>query len=303
VPAMLDYESMLARPDVDAVMISVPHMLHAPLATQAARSGKHILLEKPMGVNLHDATQIVDSCRQEGVRLTVNFSFRYLPVIQLACQLVQEGALGDICGTQISHLMYKGPSYWAGGFTARSPSSWRGFKDKSGGGVLIMALCHAVDYLRLITGLEIKQAFSEYGTFASPVEVEDGIAVSYRYENGAVGSITASTCWRATPVQEVRIWGTHGSLVICDNSSLTFWSARRWREMAVAKEYRIYKLPDIDYTARWVQRFAMSLAADIPHEITGKDAWVNNAFIEAAYRSRDLNHPVDLTSYPWEEDP
>ena len=166
-----DYVSLLANPDVDAVLLNVPHHLHAPLAIQAAEAGKHIMLEKPLGVNSTDANSIIESCLRAKVRLTINYSFRYLPVIQLIRQFIQEGLLGDICGVQINHLMFKGASYWAGGFTARAPSNWRGYKNTAGGGILIMGICHAIDYLRYSTGLEIKRVYSEYGTFASPVEV------------------------------------------------------------------------------------------------------------------------------------
>jgi predicted dehydrogenase len=301
VPAMSDYENLLARADVDAVLLSTPHMLHAPMAIQAARAGKHVMVEKPMGVNLHDATRIIEACRQAGVRLTVNFSFRYTPAIQVARQLIQDEALGEICGVQINHLMFKGASYWAGGYTARSPGNWRGSKERAGGGILIMGICHAIDYLRYATGLEIRRVFGEYGTFTSPVEVEDAIVVNCQYDNGAIGSITASTCWRGTPSQDVRIWGTHGALTITANSQLSFWSTRRWRGLAAAREHRLGGLPQVDYTAMWVREFVMALVNNEPHEITGMDGWINNAIIEAAYHSRDQGQAVEVETFPGTE--
>jgi predicted dehydrogenase len=301
VPAIPDYEHLLARLDVDAVLLSVPHHLHAPLAIQAARAGKHILLEKPMGVDLQDATRIVEACRHAGVRLTVNFSFRYLPAIHVIRELIQEGVLGDTCGIHISHLAFKGTSYWAGGYTSRSPANWRGSKEKAGGGILIMGICHAIDYLRYCTGLEVKRAFGEYGTFNSPVEVEDGIVASCKYDNGAIGSITASTVWRGTPCQEIRIWGTHGTLVFRNNNELHLWTGRRWRGLGAGEEYHFDKLPVNDYTARWIQRFAQALAQNVPHEITAKDGWINSATIDAIYRSQDLGHAVEVETFPWQE--
>lgn len=300
VPAMPEYERLLARADVDAVLISVPHILHAPLAIQAAQTGKHVLLEKPLGLHLQDATRIVEACHEAGVRLTVNFSFRYRLAIELARQLIHDGVLGEICGMQIRLLQFKGASYWAGGYTARAAGDWRASKEKAGGGILINTVCHAIDYLRYCTGLEVTRTFSEYGTFTSPVEVEDVIVVTSQYDNGAVGSITASSCWRATPSDEVCIWGTHGALRIRENNTLSFWSARRWRELSPGKEYHLNKLAEIDYTAKWVQRFAMAIANDEPHEITGKDGWINNATIEAAYRSRDQGQAVEVETFPWE---
>jgi predicted dehydrogenase len=61
---------------------------------------------------LDDGTRIVEACRKAGVRLTVNFSFRYRPAIELARQLIQDGVLGDICGIQTNLFQFKGASYW-----------------------------------------------------------------------------------------------------------------------------------------------------------------------------------------------
>lgn len=301
VVAIPEYRSLLARSDVDAVLLSVPHMLHAPFAIQAAQAGKHVLLEKPMGVNLHDATRIVDACREAGVRLTVNFSFRYRPAMRLVRQLIQDDVLGTICGTQINLFQFKGASYWAGGYTGRASDDWRASKEKAGGGVLINTICHAIDYLRYCTGLEVKRTFSEYGTFSSPVEVEDTIVVNFQYNSGAVGSINASSCWRAEKLDSVRIWGTHGSLTIEENNKLSYWSSHRWRNLGAGKEYHFKTLPQIDYTAEWIHRFAMAIANNEPHEITGKDGWINNAVIEAAYKSRDLGQAVEAQTFPWED--
>jgi UDP-N-acetyl-2-amino-2-deoxyglucuronate dehydrogenase len=299
VPAIPEYERLLARPDVDAVLLCLPHNLHAPFAIQAAQAGKHVLLEKPMGANLHDATRIVEACRQAGVRLSVNFSFRYCPAVQLARHLIRDGVLGEIFGVQINLLMFKGARYWAGGFTARASGDWRASKEQAGGGILILQVCHAIDYLRYCTGLEVTRTSSEYGTFASPVEVEDAVVVNLEYDNSAIGSITASSYWRATPLDEVRVWGTRGALTIKENNGISYWSARRWRKLGAGKEHHIDQLPKVNHTAKWIHRFAVANANDEPHDITGKDGWINNAIIEAAYDSRELGQAVEVGTFPW----
>lgn len=303
VPAIAEYDALLAREDVHAVLLSLPHHLHAPMAIQAAQAGKHVLIEKPLGVNLDDATRIVTACQAAGVRLTVNFSFRYQPAIQFARQLIEDGILGDVCGMQISFYHFKGARYWAGGFTARASGDWRASKAQAGGGLLILTVCHEIDYARYCTGLQVNRVFSEYGTFASPVEVEDSIVVTLRHDNGAIGSITASSHWRAAPLDEVRIWGTHGALRLESSRTLSFWSERRWQMLAAGREYRLNHFPQIDYTAQWIDRFAQAVARDEPHEITGLDGWMNNAVIEAAYRSRDLGKPVEVKPFPGESGP
>ena len=297
VPAVSDYAELLNRPNVDAVLLSLPHHLHGPFALQAAQAGKHVILEKPLGVSLDDATRIVQDCAAAGVRLTVNFSFRYRPAIQLARMFIQNDLLGAVSGVQINLYQYKGASYWAGGYTARASGDWRTSIQKAGGGILINTACHAVDFVRYCTGLEVVRASGEYGTFGTPTEVEDTITAAFQYDNGAVGSLTATSCWRAAPLDEVRIWGTHGVLRIESCNRVHLWSGRRWRQLDPAKEHVFQNLPEFDYTAQWINCFAQHVRAGEPHEITGQDGWINNAVIEAVYTSRDTGQYMDVPAF------
>ena len=81
--------------------MSTPHHLHRPMTVQAARAGKHVLVEKPLANTIAEAEEMIDACRRHGVALTVNYSFRYLPKILKAKELIDAGALGTITGVQI----------------------------------------------------------------------------------------------------------------------------------------------------------------------------------------------------------
>jgi len=300
VPPSASYEDLLEREDIDAILLSVPHHLHAPLGVAAAKAGKHILMEKPLGVNLEAATALLNACHTHDVRLTVNFSFRYKPVLQFARRLINDGVIGEVAGIQVIHLIFKGSGYWAGGYSGRSPNDWRSSWEKAGGGILIMGVTHTLDYLRYLTGLEAKRVFAEYGTFSSPTEVEDSITASIRYSNGAIGSINASTCWRGRPMREDRIWGSEGVLLLHPDS-VEFWSARRWQDRRAGRSHVFRKFPNIDYTSIWIERFAQAVLLGQPQEITAEDGWINNAFIEAAYQSRDRGQPVEV-AFPLSEE-
>lgn len=297
VPAVADYADLLKRDDIDAVLLSLPHHLHAPFALQAAEAGKHVLLEKPLGGSLDDATRIVQGCADAGVRLTVNFSFRYRAAIQLARMFIQNDLLGDVSGVQINLYQYKGASYWAGGYTARAAGDWRTSKQKAGGGILINTACHAVDFVRYCTGLEVKRASGEYGTFGTPTEVEDTISATFQYDNGAVGALTATSYWRAKLHDEVRIWGTHGALRIDACNQVQLWTARRWQQLDPAKEHTFQHLPEFDYTAQWIDRFARGVRVGEAHDITGHDGWINNAVIDAVYTARDTGRYMDVPEF------
>ena len=89
-------EELLARDDVDAVVISVPHFLHAPLAIQAAQAGKHVIVEKPMATTLAEAEQMLAAANAAGVQLATLYCQRYLPYVQRAKSLIDQGALGRV---------------------------------------------------------------------------------------------------------------------------------------------------------------------------------------------------------------
>ena len=208
-------DDLLANPAVDAVYIAVPHHLHAPLTIQAAKAGKHILVEKPIATTLADAEAMIAAARVNEVWLSVNFHAQVDPLCQAARDLVAQGAIGQIAGTRIVYRSDKPASYWAAGYSGRVPSDWRVRKKTAGGGVLIMNAIHDLNTMRFIIGLEAVRVYAEYGTYATNVEVEDYIAVTYRYDNAAIGTIEAGSAISGRdPLHDVdRIYGTAGQIL------------------------------------------------------------------------------------------
>jgi predicted dehydrogenase len=141
---------------------------------------------------------------------------RYLPYIQKAKQMIEQGALGKLLGLNLTHYLDKPVSYWTGGRTGRVTTDWRLSKEKGGGGVLVFNLVHYLDIIGYLTSQEVVKAYSEYGTFDSPSETEDTISVTLRYDNQLVGNITAASCVRGADMshQQLYIWGTEGQLII-----------------------------------------------------------------------------------------
>ena len=95
-------DELIGDPAVEAIYISTPHFLHKDLAMQAAGAGKHVFVEKPMGVRPEDAWAIVDACRENGVVCGVPFVVRYAPAYREAYRLVQSGAIGHVTGFRLT---------------------------------------------------------------------------------------------------------------------------------------------------------------------------------------------------------
>jgi predicted dehydrogenase len=295
VPVFASFEEVLGDPGVEAVLISVPHHLHRALSVQAAEAGKHVMVEKPMANNLREADDMLAACRENGVALTVNFSFRYLPKIQKARMLIEEGALGTITGMQILLHQYKDPGYWSGA-RSNSPDDWRTSKEKSGGGILIMNASHIFDYLYYITGLKIDRVYGEHATLGSPAEVEDIAALSCRLDNGAVGAVSSSSIMRGFGQEETRIWGSNGTLLV-DGGGLSFYSTRPVEGKRPGKVHRLAKFPDISWTAEWVRRFVRAVREGGTPEVSGRDGWENMAFITTAYRSLEEGRTLEVPKF------
>lgn len=294
-PFFPSYESLLASPDVEAVLLSVPHHLHKSMTVEAAMSGKHVLVEKPMANTLDEAKEMIVCCEKNGVQLTVNYSFRYLPKIQKAKQLIAEGALGDITGIQIISHQFKDRGYWSGA-RSNSPDDWRASKEKCGGGFLIMNVCHIIDYIYFITGLKGVRNYSEYATLGSPAEVEDIISVTSRLSNGGIASISASSIMRGADQAEERIWGTKGTIIL-DEHGLSVYSTRPVDNRRPGKMVRYTKFPAVSWTSEWVKGFAAAVREGNNPAISFREGWENLAFISAAYQSMEKHAPVDVAPF------
>jgi predicted dehydrogenase len=281
VPFCPSYDELLDTPGLEAVLLSLPHHLHLPMAVQAARRGKHVLVEKPIANTMAEAEEMIETCQKHGVALTVNYSFRYLPRIRKAKELIDAGALGTVTGVHIMAQQFKDRGYWAGS-GSNSPDDWRASKAKCGGGFLIMTMCHAVDYVYFMTGLKASRIYAEYGTLGSPAEVEDIISASFQLDNGAVGNLCGSSIMRGFPQAEERIWGTHGSMVLSE-AGIQLFSARPVDGKRPA-QVNVYKqFPETSWTADWIKDFVHAVRSGSEPPVGPRAGWENLAFITSAY--------------------
>lgn len=290
VPSASDLDEALRREDVEAVFLCVPHHLHAPLAIAAAQAGKHVMVEKPIATNVGDARRMIAAAKEAGVLLSVCLCQRYESHVQRAAELVRAGALGEITFTKITYEEEKPASYWTGGHTGRVQSTWRARRAESGGGVLIMNLCHYLDQVRYVTGLDPQHVSAEYGTMISPADVEDLISLTYRYRNGAIGAVLGSTCARGGGGRDVRIVGRDGQIVL--QSPCRFYSVNEIEGLPARTWHQFGNLPEVDERVRYVDRFAQAMRNRWAPDIPGEDGLAIQLLIDAAYEAGAKGAPV-----------
>lgn len=187
-----DYDEFLARSGVDAVDLCLPHALHAPAAIQAARAGKHILVEKPIATTLAEADQMIAAARTAGVVLMVAHNQRYDPLSQTIKRLLAEGALGPILCARADHNQD----------FQRPPGHWLRANRLAGGGVVIGSGIHRIDLLRWLVGeVAAVACFQTY----QPARLEGEVAavLSLQFAGGAVGEVVASWAVRRSPWGEL----------------------------------------------------------------------------------------------------
>ncbi|MGI8914358.1 MAG: Gfo/Idh/MocA family protein [Chloroflexota bacterium] len=296
VPHTTRVEELLANSAVTAVYIAVPHFLHAPLAIQAARAGKHVLVEKPIATTLAEADAMIAAARDAHVTLSVAYLAQVDPVAQTVRRLIAADAIGKVVGTRIIYRGDKPESYWHGGYSGRIQTDWRTSKAKSGGGVLIMNTIHDLNTLRFITGLEVLRVSAEYETFTTPVEVEDYVAVTYRYDNGAIGTLEAGSAIRGRdPVREVnRIYGDAGQVLFANPTRLFVTKAL---EGLKAGEWQDLPLPTggaAGDRAAMIDGFAGAVLHGQPPVVRAEDGRAAIQIALAAYQSGQEHQTITL---------
>ncbi len=202
----VDEDALLTDPSVDAICICTPSGQHAAQTLAAARAGKHVLVEKPMALSLHDADRMIRTCEEAGVVLGIVYQRRHDPTFQDVRARIERGELGELTMAVLSMPYYRGQSYY-------DSAAWRGTWSLDGGGVLMNQGIHMVDLLLWYMGEPVDVA-GRAGTVHHEVEVEDVAAASLRFPNGAVGVVAATTTAAPGFAHRLEIYGTRGGIQI-----------------------------------------------------------------------------------------
>jgi len=203
-----DLDSLLARDDLDVVCVCTPSGLHAEVGVQAARAGKHVIVEKPIDVSLEAADRLITACREAGVRLGVIFQHRFDDGVQALRDLIDSGRLGRLLLGAAATKWYRTQEYYDSG-------AWRGSWELDGGGCLMNQGVHYVDLLQWMMG-PVERVVAQMGTLDHDIEVEDAAMAMLTFAGGAMGTLEGSTVTFPGLPERLEVSGTGGSVVIDD---------------------------------------------------------------------------------------
>ena len=207
----LEPEALLARSDLDGVILCTPSGARLELALAAAERGKHVLVEKPLEVTVARSRTMIEACAAAGVTLGVIFQSRFAPGVAAAAAAVRAGALGTPVLGEIQVAWYRPPSYYASG-------AWRGTHALDGGGALMNQGIHAVDQLLWLMGDATFVAARSTRRLHTEIEVEDLITAQLTFASGALGTLSASTACAPGWARRTEACGTAGSIRLVDDT-------------------------------------------------------------------------------------
>ncbi|MBS4206760.1 Gfo/Idh/MocA family oxidoreductase [Bacillus sp. FJAT-50079] len=201
-----NYEEMLKNPEIDVINICTPSGSHAPLTIKAAKARKHVIVEKPIALTLKDANAMIDTCKENNVKLSVLHPNRFRPAMIELKKAMSEERFGKLSHANATVRWNRNQAYF-------DQAPWRGTKSLDGG-VLMNQAIHNLDLLVWLMG-DIEEIYSMSATRLRNIEAEDVSTGLVRFKSGALGVIEAATTIYPKNFEEsLSIFGEEASVKI-----------------------------------------------------------------------------------------
>ncbi|MHB1305687.1 MAG: Gfo/Idh/MocA family protein [Limisphaerales bacterium] len=301
-----EWSEITARDDVHAVIIATPNFLHAPIAIAAARSGKHLLCEKPLALNATDARRMADEADRAGVRHMTAFTYRFVPAMRYLAHLIGQGDLGTPYHYRSCRLQDWGTRNLG----------WRQQRELAGSGELGDMLSHRIDFSHHLIGpmtrlvAQLKNLTPVRDGAAN--DTDDWVAILAEYASGATGVLESSKLasgrnesWRSLDYVEIN--GSEGTFEFTTGKWNELQAGRRGgpglRPLAVPPEFWVWPGSPRDPAAgdplvafRYDQaaEFINAIREQRPCAVTFHDGARAQAVMDAAIRSAETRQWVEL---------
>lgn len=274
-----DAEALIADEDVNAIYIASPHNQHTAHVKLAAKSGKIVLCEKPLGISTAEAQACVDVCRAHTVPLAVAYYRRAWPIVQKMRELLNAGAIGQVVSVRINLADY---------FAGDPDRPWLTSKAASGGGALANAGSHWIDLARYLLGEAISVS-AQCSSYASGFETEDTISVQLETRSHALVSVSI-TLQSPINANEFEISGTAGRLRATSLADGQLLIDR------VGEKTQALSLPRSRFAhAEFIAALINQLRFDHTSSLPGEEAVAVWKIMEAAYRSCEIGARQRIT--------
>jgi len=198
-----DWRQLVRDEEIDAVYVATPVYLHVEQTIAAAESGKHILCEKPMALNVAECDKMIEACTANKVKLGVAYYRHFYPIVRRIKEVVQSGELGIPIVAQINAFEWFDPE-------PSNPRFWLLKPEQSGGGPMFDFGCHRLEVLLDIMG-PVKDISGKIGNVLFDREVEDVASATLQFESGAFANLTVTHAARE-PQDTFDLFCSQGSV-------------------------------------------------------------------------------------------
>ena len=289
-----DFDEFLRDKSIDAVIIALPNYQHAEFTLKALEAGKHVLVEKPLAVNLEDGIRMIDLARKKGLVLGYAEELVYIPKFKEAMKLVE--GIG-----RVYHIRqvekHDGPY-----------SRWFFEPESAGGGAVMDMGCHSIELIRWVAGKKkVQWVQAVMGTYLhqDKTRMEDHMVVMMGFEDGSIGQAEASWALKGGMDSILEIYGTEGVVYadLLKGMGIRAYSEKGFKDMWEPNKGWVYPAYDWLYNNGYPQEdqdFVDAIKQGRQMVETGEDGLVVLELIYAAYHSAATGNRVYLPFRPAE---
>lgn len=288
-----DYRRLLDDKNIDVIIVNLPQHLHLKFCRDAARAGKHVYVEKPIATTLKDAREIIDSCRQNKVKLCVGHQRRFIDIEMKVRELVTQGFLGRIFKVRVIACWYEPLE------NLLSKDWW--YQQEKGGGPMMRWGVHKTDTLRFLLQQEAVRVYAEADRFVhrhEDVTVEDNLVALIRFDQGTIVELEVSNSQREAGMsraETIELWGDQGTLWYRPSTGeLELYSLKKTNVVNRDSFIKLKLLSDGREMMRIHEKFIQSIERDTAPPVTGQDGYKALEMVVASYQSAQQHQPVAL---------
>ena len=283
----LTVEQLLDDKEIDAVYIATPVFCHKEQVFLAARAGKHILLEKPMGLTVAECREIKEICEAAGVKLGVGFMMRFHGAHTEIKKFLNTGAIGEVVSAYAKfNCLYP-----------VSPARWRQTKAFSAGGAMMDMGIHCIDLLTHLTGLKVKKVAAIAGNqiFDYP-DVEDAASAVFGMDNGAIFTVEANFNIPDTVGGcKFEIYGTKGSIsAVGTIGQLEVGTVQYITEDKADEGYKALPYESGNMYTKETEYFSEAILNGTAAPVSVDEGITDQLIVEAVYESSESGKTVAL---------
>ncbi len=288
--ALENHSELLKLDEIDLIIICTPSGFHLEPALAALQAGKHVVVEKPLEINTTRCNQMISASKKSGVSLSCIFQNRFSENFLKVKNAVDSGKLGKL-------LLGNAYIKWKRDQEYYDMSPWRGTLKGDGGAALINQGIHTIDLLIYLMG-QINTISGSIRTLTHDIEGEDVATANLEFQNGALGTIEASTSLYHAFPEKIEIHGEDGSIIL-EGGEITHWNTKEDGNLElVSKKSDLASGANdplaIDYNLHKNQLYAIIKAIKQGEKppVHGQEALRSIQLIEAIYESSDTGKKV-----------